>query len=164
MIALLIALAALLVMILSLDPDQSEFSLPLFLISMGMHVVIIPAAIASVILLSKLLFRSWSQIQDGEARTSPTTAVGFLFIPYFNLYWMFVAFWGLSKDLDTYIMSRGIRPGRVNTGFVLAACITSCAMMLPLINIILLLVYLPLWLIAINEIKRASMAIAASSA
>jgi len=50
-----------------------------------------------------LVYKLWQVIQDGFARTNPGKAVGFLFIPFFNFYWWFVAFFGLSKDQNAYI-------------------------------------------------------------
>lgn len=156
------AVATTLVMVFSIASDQGEFPLVPFLLVMSMHALIIPAAIVSLVMICKLLYRSWNQIQDGQARTTPDIAVGFLFIPYFNLYWIFVAAWGLSKDLACYLEEREITGDRVNTNIVLAACITTCATMLPIINIVVLLAYVPLWLLAINEINKASIAIAES--
>ena len=40
--------------------------------------------------------------------STPGQAVGFCFIPCFNLYWQFVAFWGLSKDLNRYAALRTV--------------------------------------------------------
>lgn len=44
------------------------------------------------------LHRAWSILQPVGARTTPGAAVGFLFIPFFNLYWLFVAYKGLAED------------------------------------------------------------------
>ena len=44
------------------------------------------------------LYRIWSVLQHGRPRTSPGKAVGLLFVPLFNLYWNFVAFYGLAQD------------------------------------------------------------------
>ncbi len=50
------------------------------------------------------LFRSWKCLQPGGlARTSPGQAIGFLFIPFFNLYWMFQALRGLATDWNTTV-------------------------------------------------------------
>jgi hypothetical protein len=59
--------------------------------------------IAYVVLQFILIYKLWKVVQDGYASTSAGKAVGFLFIPLFNYYWMFRAFWGLSKDLNAYI-------------------------------------------------------------
>lgn len=45
-----------------------------------------------------VLYRAWYILQPGGARTTPGAAVGFLFVPLFSIYWIFVAFLGWSKD------------------------------------------------------------------
>jgi len=62
------------------------------------------AAIAGYI----ILYKAWQVIQDGQPRTTPGKAVGFLFIPFFNFYWMFMAYWGWAKDCNAYISSKGL--------------------------------------------------------
>ena len=50
-----------------------------------------------------LLYNFWRVVQDGFASTTPGMAIGLLFAPYFNFYWIFRAVYGLSKDLNYYI-------------------------------------------------------------
>lgn len=50
-----------------------------------------------------LVYKMWSAIQDGNARTTPGKACGFLFIPLFNLYWVFQAVWGFAKDYNRLV-------------------------------------------------------------
>ena len=47
-----------------------------------------------------LLFRLWKLVPPEQAATTPGKAVGFLFIPFFNLYWNFVAFFKLGVFLE----------------------------------------------------------------
>jgi len=55
--------------------------------------------ILSVIPMYINLYRAWSCLQPGGlARSTPGKAVGFMFIPFFNYYWLFMAFNGLAKD------------------------------------------------------------------
>ena len=54
--------------------------------------------------------KSWAAIQDGHARTTPGKAIGFLFIPLFDFYWVFQAVWGLSKDFNAYLQRNSIPP------------------------------------------------------
>lgn len=58
---------------------------------------------AGTILMFVLLYKLWGVVQDGQAATTPGKAVGFLFIPFYNFYWIFQAYWGLAKDLNRYI-------------------------------------------------------------
>jgi hypothetical protein len=65
----------------------------------GMSVLVtIPMAVLGAM----MLYRAWASIQDGHARTTPGKAVGFCFIPFFNLYWIFVGFGGLAKDMNAF--------------------------------------------------------------
>jgi hypothetical protein len=51
------------------------------------------------------IYRAWKCLQAGAPRTSPGKAVGMLFIPFFNLYWIFVAIAGLPKDWNRIVAS-----------------------------------------------------------
>jgi len=59
--------------------------------------------VAGAVLQYILVYKLWQVVQDGFARTSPGQAVGFMFIPYFNYYWFLPAYYGLAKDLNSYI-------------------------------------------------------------
>jgi hypothetical protein len=92
----------------------------------------LPAVIAGTVLGYILLYRSWLLIQDGNARTTAGVAVGFCFIPFFNLYWIYVAFVGLSKDMNSYCRERQIAAPVISEGMVLAYYILS---LISIINI-----------------------------
>lgn len=49
-----------------------------------------------------LWYRAWDIVQDGHARMTPSAAIGWLFVPVFNVYWIFRASVGLVRDLDAY--------------------------------------------------------------
>jgi hypothetical protein len=59
--------------------------------------------ITFVVLQFILLYRLWQIDQDGFASTTPGKAVGFLFIPIFQIYWIFRAYFGLGLDQNRYI-------------------------------------------------------------
>jgi len=63
-----------------------------------------------------MIFKMWSAIQGEHARTSAGKAVGFLFIPFFNIYWIWVAYVGFSQDYNKYIQANnpGVTPLNVN--------------------------------------------------
>ncbi len=45
-----------------------------------------------------IMYRAWHVLQPGGARTTPGKAIGFMFIPFFNIYWIFNAFVGWATD------------------------------------------------------------------
>jgi len=86
------------------------------------------------------LYKAWDLIQDGKPRTSPGLAVGFLFIPVFSLYWIFVAFWGLAQDLNGYAEEHDMsaRPAAVDRVFLaLILCLIPCVNLFGMILLVL---------------------------
>lgn len=77
-------------------------------LSIGFILALIIGMIASTIaaiLFYIYLYRAWSCLQPGGAQTTPGKAIGFLFIPLFNIYWFFVAINGLPKDWNRVVSS-----------------------------------------------------------
>ena len=63
-----------------------------------------------------ILHRGWSSVQDGVTNVTPGKAVGFGFIPFFGLYWNFVALVGLMKEFNRIADARGRPAQKVNDG------------------------------------------------
>ena len=71
----------------------------------GLLVIIVAIVDIALVLLTivfglRILHKLWSLIPTHKARTTPGKAVGFLFIPLFSLYWTFVAFYCLARELN----------------------------------------------------------------
>lgn len=80
-------------------------------------------ALIDVILTLKILHRAWLVIQDGHARTTPGKAVGYLFIPIYNLYWVFVAWAGLAKDFNAFASRYRLPVRRLSVGLFTLQCV-----------------------------------------
>jgi hypothetical protein len=72
-----------------------------------------------------LLYKAWAVIQDGKASTTPEKAVGYIFIPLFDFYWVFRAWYGLARDYNRYIARYGFKASKMREGPFLAFCILS---------------------------------------
>lgn len=72
-----------------------------------------------------LLYRAWEVIQDGHATTTPGKAVGFIFIPFYNFYWIFKAWYGFARDYNRYIERYSIDTPKLEERLFLAFCILS---------------------------------------
>jgi hypothetical protein len=79
------------------------------------------AGIPAYIFMFMLLYQLWKLIPADMARTTPGKAVGFLFIPFFNFYWMFIAWRGLAQDMNTTLEQRNV-PCQVNEGLGNQCC------------------------------------------
>jgi hypothetical protein len=72
------------------------------------------------------IHKAWASIQDGHVRTGPCKALGFLFIPLFNFYWIFQAIWGFAVDFNKYASRNNVRAApRLPEGLFLAYCILT---------------------------------------
>lgn len=71
------------------------------------------------------LARLWGALRFAGVRTTAGKAVGFLFVPFFNLYWMFVAFHGLAQDWNrTTTQFQGFEAApKLSEGVFLTFCI-----------------------------------------
>ena len=86
--------------------------------------------IAYNVYLFMLIYQYWKLIPPDKAQTTPGKAVGFLFIPFFALYWGFIAYWGLGKAL-----MEETGENNPNTGaWGLACAIVVCAGLLSYLS------------------------------
>ncbi len=109
------------------------------LAAIGVAILCISLALFTVKFILRLvwLHASWSWVPPeyrytaGNKAVSPGTAVGFLFIPYFNLYWMFVANVGLCGALER-LVQRHRTVAQPPTTLATLACIAE---LLPAFNL-----------------------------
>ena len=87
-----------------------------------------------------LFYKMWASIQDGYARTSPGKAIGFLFIPFFNIYWAFQAICFFSKDYNSFVDRHSVDAPRLPEGLFLAFTILIFTTWIPVIGLLLLFV------------------------
>ena len=81
-----------------------------------------------------VIYRMWAAIQDGHARTDPGRAVGFLFIPFFNIYWAFQALLGFAKDYNSYLDRHGLNLRRLPEGIFVAYIILCLGAFIPFVG------------------------------
>jgi hypothetical protein len=76
-------------------------------------IAVFAAAAASLIfsLLIELamFYKMWAAIRDNQVSISPAKAVGFLFIPLFNIYWAFYMVTGFAEDYNSLILRRSVK-------------------------------------------------------
>lgn len=77
---------------------QAETNPTLTFILLGMVVVAWLCLVIVQILGMIVLHRAWKCLSFAGATVTPGAAVGFLFIPFFNLYWIFRAYHGFARE------------------------------------------------------------------
>ncbi len=112
-------------------------------------------AIYASVAMCVMVYRMWKAIQDGQARTTPGKAVGFLFIPFYNFYWVFQAYWGFSKDYNAFIDRHSIATNRLPEGLFLAYAILSVAGVIPYVGMFVGIAGLIIFIILVVKICDA---------
>jgi len=65
--------------------------------------------VCSVAIELMLFYKMWAAIADDQASVSAAKAVGFLFIPVFNIYWALLMLTGFAEDYNAFIQRRSIK-------------------------------------------------------
>ena len=73
-----------------------------------------------------LHYKCWKAVPSGFARLTPGKAVGYLFIPFYNLYWAFPSFGGLGSDCAVVAANKGWRGFSALPGLGLTYAILWC--------------------------------------
>ncbi len=88
-------------------------------------VALVPLAYSCIVWLC-LIYSMWQGIQDGHARVAPGKAVGFLFIPFFSLYWVFRAVACFPKDYSNFIGRHELHADRLEPHIFVAYSVLAC--------------------------------------
>ena len=116
------------------------------------------SAIGSGIFGLMLLYRLWKLIPTDIARTSPGKAIGFLFIPFFAVYWGFISYWGLAKDMNKTLRQRGVHC-QVNEGLGLTFCILVVLSIIPYLGMLFILAATIVLIFFLKSVKDGAIAL-----
>jgi len=76
--------------------------------------------------LTVIIRRGWASIDGGSIGMSPGKAQGFLWIPFFNFYWVFPAFVSLASQTNAKADTENIPEAKITRGFGLVIAILFC--------------------------------------
>lgn len=127
--------------------DGALFPLLLILFELG--------GMYTLVVVLMLWHAAWKSIQHGHARTTPGKAIGFLFIPFFNVYWLFQLIWGFAKDYNAYRERHCLDVPQLPEGFFLATCIIAPFGVLPGLGIVCLIVSLLMYYSVLYKVLKA---------
>jgi hypothetical protein len=122
-------------------------------------------SLITLILGSIYLYRAWFILQPGGPRTTPGKAVGFMFIPLFNFYWIFVSYYGWSQDWNRIQGSHQNLASmpKAAGGLFLTGCICFVATLIPILGYLALILFYPLLLVMLAKMCRVVNSMAAAS-
>jgi len=105
-----------------------------------------------VIIFSVLVYKMWAAIQDGHARATPGKALGFCFIPFFNLYWVFQAFPGFAKDYNKLVDRYSLNISKLPESLFMTYAVLCILAVIPLLGLLAVLVNLVIMIFMISKI------------
>jgi len=110
--------------------------------------VIVPLFFIVTLAHLRFIYRSWSSIRDGRPRMTPGKAVGLLFVPIFNIYWVFHVYGGFATDYNAYIERKHLSVSPLSRGLLAW-------------NAFLLLVPIPVisWIVETKTVSRVCRAV-----
>ena len=80
-------------------------------------------AVLTNIVLLRVLYMAWAALPASHARMTPGRAVGMMFVPFYNLYWVWNAYVGFAKDFNRYVKQVDPQEPLQPDGFYIAFCI-----------------------------------------
>jgi hypothetical protein len=101
-----------------------------------------------------LLYRAWAVIQDGKTRPTPGRAVGFKLIPLFNIYWDFVADWGLAWRLNRFARRHEIDAPSASQPLGWALAFYNILAYIPVGGLVAVGLNLSLWPLFMRSVHR----------
>lgn len=125
-----------------------NFDLVVFL-ALGVGAVIELAALVCIFI---WLFQAWRIVLHDDEEYSPGLMVGMLFVPVFNLYWMFRAIPGLSEALQEEL--RYMAPHRTHSAGRTPGLIACFLMLIPYFQPFAVCMFLAWMLLANNALRR----------
>jgi hypothetical protein len=121
--------------------------------------------------LTVIIRRGWASIDGGSENLRPGKVQGFLWIPFFNFYWVFRAFVSLATQANAKAAAENIPEAKMTRGFGLVIailfCVTSLTELSPAmvwLNFIVYATYVGFEVTYIWQIKGAAEAFDAKSA
>lgn len=113
----------------------------------------IPALVVMVFHMM-LVYKIWASIRDGNPRMTPGKAVGFLFIPFYNIYWLFQVYPGFATDYNRYLAQKGIQAKPLSQGLMIAVAI-FILVSVPIVNWVVISIGISKLCNAVNAIRAA---------
>ena len=109
---------------------EREEEAGLLMMLLAVLVVIFPVTMYSI-----MIYKMWKSIQP-YGQTTPGKAIGFMFIPFYNFYWVFVALKGWFDDYNKLVEEKNLDVPKLPVGIALTVCILTVISMVPYIGMI----------------------------
>jgi hypothetical protein len=111
--------------------------------------------VPGIVAMTFLVYQMWAAMQDAPGAIPPGKAVGFLFIPLFNIYWVFRAIWGWPAVYNAWRVQQGLDLPAVPSAPFLVLILAGMATAIPVIGPAVGVGSALLFIYLVNRICRA---------
>ncbi len=127
---------------LAMDPKTTEMA----------AAVPIPILLSAIVHLV-MVYKMWKSLQGGQARMTPGKAVGFLFIPFFNVYWLFQVYPGFATDYNRTLQQKNVAAPPLSNGLMVAMAV-FVLVAVPIVNWVVQTIAISKICNAVNALKK----------
>lgn len=107
--------------VLTNNSGMEETLSPIFtVVTLLLSISIFAWLIVHVIFYFLIVYKMWDAIQDGYTEITSGKAIGFMFIPFFNIYWIFKVFAGYPAEYNAYVIRNNINVPQLSSGIFVA--------------------------------------------
>lgn len=121
--------------------------------------VALAALLIALVRIFFFTYEMWNSIRDGHERMTPAQAVGFNFIPVFNIVWLYRCIWGFACDLNAYIDRHNIATQKVSTRIPLLYVTFWILSLIPYLSIVTIPLSIVLVALMLRQYTRALAAV-----
>jgi hypothetical protein len=107
-----------------------------------------------------LIYKGWQLIQDGRVQTTPAAAAAYLFVPFYNLGWVYTAFAGLASDMNGYIARHKYQVRRASSLLPWWSCTLTLCSLIPFVGTLFALANIIVFPLAMLSITTTATGIA----
>ncbi len=113
-------------------------------------ILALAAVVYSGIVMMVFVYRMWASLPLWAARTTPGAAIGLMFVPFYNFYWVFQVYLGWTQDYNRMALSENAPLPRMPEGLAMTICIMTVAGAVPYLGMLFSmtnLVLLPIFMV-----------------
>ncbi len=96
-----------------IDKYENQISNPLIIIG---TLIYLQFVVVQTVYIFVILSKMWGSIQDGQTPITTGKAIGYLFIPVFNIYWIFRAWGSFPPEYNKYVDRNGLSVQKLSGG------------------------------------------------
>jgi hypothetical protein len=115
--------------------------------------VMLLLALIGVVAHLVFIYKFWNSLRDGKPRMGPGKAIGLLFIPIFNIYWIFQVYGGFATDYNRYVQDKGLSAPQLGQG-LLVFNVLLLLFSIPVLNWIVQSIAIAKICDAVNKIRK----------